>query len=54
MMLILDINQHVGRRLTEAQRKRLAVINSQDNAPTATNQPMPKWGWGETKGPYQP
>lgn len=32
---------------------RLAVINSQmtDN-PKDTNEPMPKWGWGETGGPY--
>jgi hemoglobin len=32
---------------------RLAVINSQltDN-PMDTNEPMPKWGWGETGGPY--
>lgn len=34
---------------------RLAVINSQltDN-PIGTNEPMPKWGWGETGGPYMP
>lgn len=34
---------------------RLAVINSQlvDN-PMDTNEPMPKWGWGETGGPYLP
>jgi hemoglobin len=33
---------------------RLAVINSSgtDN-PIAEGTPMPKWGWGETKGPYQ-
>jgi hemoglobin len=81
------VNQHVGRRLTEAKRKRwmdllletadelgfpsdpefrsafvgyiewgtrLAVINSQHSAPASTNQPMPKWGWGAVKGPYQP
>ena len=90
------VTHHLGRRLTEAQRKRwmdllletadeaglpsdpefrsafvgyiewgtrlavinsgtrLAVINSQDNAAASTNQPMPKWGWGEAKGPYQP
>lgn len=32
---------------------RLAVINSQLNEnPLDTNEPMPKWGWGETGGPY--
>lgn len=30
---------------------RLAVINSQ---PAVEDQPMPRWGWGEAKGPYQP
>jgi hemoglobin len=81
------VTQHVGRKLTEAQRKRwmdllldtadevglptdpefrsafvgyiewgtrLAVINSQADAIPDTNQPMPKWGWGAAKGPYQP
>lgn len=33
---------------------RLAVINSQlTTNPMQTNEPMPKWGWGETGGPYQ-
>ena len=32
---------------------RLAVINSQSDAPGDPNAPMPKWGWGEVKGPYQ-
>jgi len=34
---------------------RIAVINSntQDN-PVNENEPMPKWGWGETGGPYLP
>jgi hemoglobin len=34
---------------------RLAVINSAtvDN-PIGSNAPMPKWGWGEVKGPYTP
>lgn len=34
---------------------RLAVMNSQaaDN-PVNETEPMPKWGWGETGGPYQP
>lgn len=33
---------------------RIAVINS-DTAenPVANSAPMPSWGWGETKGPYQ-
>jgi hemoglobin len=32
---------------------RIAVINSviQDN-PVKDDEPMPKWGWGETGGPY--
>jgi hemoglobin len=34
---------------------RLAVINSQESTNPVDNQePMPKWGWGETGGPYQP
>lgn len=33
---------------------RLAVINSQPGAAADENQPMPRWGWGEAKGPYQP
>ncbi len=34
---------------------RLAVINSQlTENPMNTNEPMPKWGWGETGGPYLP
>lgn len=33
---------------------RLAVINSQPGAGEADpHSPMPKWGWGEVKGPYQ-
>jgi hemoglobin len=31
---------------------RLAVINSQPGATVTENAPMPKWGWGEVKGPY--
>lgn len=32
---------------------RLAVINSQlPENPIQHNEPMPKWGWGETGGPY--
>ena len=33
---------------------RLAVINSQDGVSPTLDQPMPSWGWGEVKGPYQP
>lgn len=32
---------------------RLAVINSQlTENPMQNDEPMPKWGWGETGGPY--
>ena len=31
---------------------RLAVINSQPGAQVDANAPMPRWGWGEVKGPY--
>lgn len=31
---------------------RLAVINSQPGAAVTEHAPMPKWGWGEVKGPY--
>jgi hemoglobin len=31
---------------------RLAVINSQPGVKVEAEQPMPKWGWGEAKGPY--
>jgi hemoglobin len=34
---------------------RLAVINSNvTENPVKEGEPMPKWGWGETGGPYQP
>lgn len=81
------IHKHVGRALTEEQRKRwmglliesadqvglpsdpefrsafvsyiewgtrLAVINSQPGADVTGDAPMPRWGWGEAKGPYVP
>jgi hemoglobin len=32
---------------------RLAVINSQPGAAADPAAPMPAWGWGEVKGPYQ-
>jgi hemoglobin len=32
---------------------RIAVINSQSsNNPLSETEPMPKWGWGETGGPF--
>jgi hemoglobin len=31
---------------------RLAVINSQPGVSVSEHAPMPKWGWGEAKGPY--
>jgi len=31
---------------------RLTVINSQPGAQVFEDAPMPKWGWGEVKGPY--
>ena len=33
---------------------RLAVMNSQPGAVAIEDAPMPKWGWGEVKGPYRP
>jgi hemoglobin len=33
-------------------RSRLAVINSQPGAQAVDQAPMPRWGWGEVKGPY--
>jgi hemoglobin len=34
---------------------RIAVINStQQQNPSSAKEPMPKWGWGETGGPYVP
>jgi hemoglobin len=33
---------------------RLAVLNSQPGATVPEGSPMPKWGWGEVKGPYKP
>ncbi|SFE46356.1 hemoglobin [Chitinophaga sp. CF118] len=33
---------------------RIAVINSNTSEnPVNEKEPMPEWGWGETKGPYQ-
>jgi len=34
---------------------RIAVLNSKNESVTESQQsPMPKWGWGEPGGPYQP
>jgi hemoglobin len=33
---------------------RIAIINSQLTENPVENEPMPKWGWGETGGPYIP
>ena len=34
---------------------RMAVVNSQTSENTINEKaPMPKWGWGEPGGPYQP
>lgn len=33
---------------------RLAVINSQPGTEVDEGTPMPAWGWGEVKGPYDP
>jgi|SRR5579859_527077 len=34
---------------------RIAVINSRlTENPVDDQEPMPRWGWGETGGPYQP
>lgn len=34
---------------------RIAVLNSRtDDNPLDAAEPMPRWGWGETGGPYQP
>jgi hemoglobin len=31
---------------------RLAVINAKPGAAVTVDAPMPRWGWGEVKGPY--
>ncbi len=33
---------------------RIAVQTSQMEPQPVEQEPMPKWGWGEVKGPYQP
>jgi hemoglobin len=33
---------------------RLAVLNSQPGATVTEESPMPRWGWGEVRGPYVP
>ena len=36
------------------QGSRLAVINSKTAEAVESSAPMPRWGWGEVGGPYQP
>jgi len=33
---------------------RIAVINSRTGEAAESSAPMPRWGWGEVRGPYQP
>jgi hemoglobin len=33
---------------------RVAVINSKTGQAGESNSPMPRWGWGEVRGPHQP
>jgi hemoglobin len=33
---------------------RMAVLNSRTGATPGLDEPMPRWGWGEVGGPYQP
>jgi len=33
---------------------RIAVVNSQSSEEPPAGTPMPRWGWGEVHGPYQP
>ena len=64
MMLLLETADEVGLPSDPEFRSalvgylewgtRLAVINSQMETPPEVGQDMPKWGWGEVKGPYQP
>lgn len=63
--LLLETADEVGLRSDPEYRSafvgyiewgtRLAVINSHlTENPMHTEEPMPKWGWGETGGPYLP
>ncbi|HEY6882189.1 MAG TPA: group II truncated hemoglobin [Polyangiales bacterium] len=64
MALLLDVADEVGLPDDPEFRSafvaylewgsRLAVINSQPGADVTAEAPMPKWGWGEVKGPYLP
>lgn len=65
MQLLLQTSDEVGLKSDPEFRSafvsylewgtRLAVINSQlSENPIVDNEPMPKWGWGETGGPYIP
>ena len=55
------IRQHLNRHLAHDQRRRWVGLlletadelgNSQPGAAVDENAPMPRWGWGEVKGPY--
>jgi hemoglobin len=64
MALLLDVADEVGLPDDPEFRSafvsylewgsRLAVLNSQPGADVTAEAPMPKWGWGEAKGPYIP
>lgn len=65
MFLLLETADEVGLKSDPEFRSsfigylewgtRLAIINSQlKENPLQQSEPMPSWGWGETKGPYQP
>jgi hemoglobin len=64
MALLLDVADEVGLPEDPEFRSafvaylewgsRLAVLNSQPGADVTAEAPMPKWGWGEAKGPYIP
>jgi hemoglobin len=64
MALLLDCADEVGLPTDPEFRSafvayiewgsRLAVVNSQPGATADAGAPMPRWGWGEPKGPYRP
>lgn len=48
------IRHHLSRSLSHEQRRRwiALLLNSQPGAEVVEDAPMPRWGWGETGGPY--
>lgn len=62
MQLLLDTADRVGAPTDPEFRSafvgylewgtRLAVMNSQPGVPAPPEAPMPRWGWGETGGPF--